>query len=414
MHRLVVIGSLMENVRLVKKAKERGYYTIVCDGYENGPAKKIADQYYDINVRDVDAIAQMCLEEKADGIIGSFSDIIFEKITEIAAKAGIKWYATPGQIPQYRDKSVAKKLMDSLGIRVPKYRLLSGDFQNDQISDLHFPLVVKPVTGWGSKGIFVAHNPEEIRSKYNEAADANSDAQVQVEEFSQGREYNMTTWVIDGKVHVISIADREKNPQTGDTVPLLNRIVYPALHIHEVIDEAREVLQKFIDATGQKSGPLSMQFFYNEYGVEVCEIAGRIFGYEHEMVDICSGLNIEDMLLDYVYDEKSLKKRLSTHSPFFTKCCQGLYFVGKQGKVIKDQTMIDKLGQDPHVLEAIKFYKDGEKIDNYGPNPYLARYYIMADSREKLDQIAERFFDLMYVEDTEGHDLSERFILEKE
>lgn len=59
MHRLVVIGSLMENVRLVKKAKERGYYTIVCDGYENGPAKKIADQYYDINVRDVDAIAQM-------------------------------------------------------------------------------------------------------------------------------------------------------------------------------------------------------------------------------------------------------------------------------------------------------------------------------------------------------------------
>ena len=98
-HRLVVLGSLGEFVELVKMAKERGYYTIVCDGYDFGPAKKVADKAYTINIRDTDAVARMCIEEKADGIIGSFSDLLFEKITEIAAKANLRWYATPDMLP---------------------------------------------------------------------------------------------------------------------------------------------------------------------------------------------------------------------------------------------------------------------------------------------------------------------------
>ena len=71
-HRLVVIGSMQEFVELVSLAKQRGIYTIVCDGYADGPAKKIADKAYTIDVRQVDDIAKMCIEEDADGIIGDF------------------------------------------------------------------------------------------------------------------------------------------------------------------------------------------------------------------------------------------------------------------------------------------------------------------------------------------------------
>ena len=35
-HRLLILGTLGEFVQLVKKSKERGYYTIVCDGYPDG------------------------------------------------------------------------------------------------------------------------------------------------------------------------------------------------------------------------------------------------------------------------------------------------------------------------------------------------------------------------------------------
>ena len=37
-HRLLILGTLGEFVQLVCKAREKGYYTIVCDGYPDGPA----------------------------------------------------------------------------------------------------------------------------------------------------------------------------------------------------------------------------------------------------------------------------------------------------------------------------------------------------------------------------------------
>lgn len=39
-HRLLILGTLGEFVQLVRKAREKGYYTIVCDGYPDGPARE--------------------------------------------------------------------------------------------------------------------------------------------------------------------------------------------------------------------------------------------------------------------------------------------------------------------------------------------------------------------------------------
>ena len=58
-HRLLVLGSMDEFVPLVSKAHERGIYVVVCDGYENGPAKQVADARYDVDIRDYDAVADV-------------------------------------------------------------------------------------------------------------------------------------------------------------------------------------------------------------------------------------------------------------------------------------------------------------------------------------------------------------------
>lgn len=51
-HRLLILGTLGEFVQLVQKSREKGYYTIVCDGYPDGPARKFADEAYQIPVTD--------------------------------------------------------------------------------------------------------------------------------------------------------------------------------------------------------------------------------------------------------------------------------------------------------------------------------------------------------------------------
>ena len=101
-HKVLILGTLGEFTELVKKAKEKGYETVVCDGYADGIARTYADKAYTIPVTDVDAIALMCREEGVDGIITSFSDLLLECMVKIADKAGLPCYLKPEQLSWYQ------------------------------------------------------------------------------------------------------------------------------------------------------------------------------------------------------------------------------------------------------------------------------------------------------------------------
>ena len=412
-HRLVIIGSKSENVLLAKEAKRRGYYTIVCDGFEDGPAKEYADKAYTIDVRDTDTIVDMCKREEADGIIGSFSDLVFEEITLIAHKAGLKWYCSPERLPYYRYKDKQKQLLSSLGIHVPKSRLLQEEFCEEDLKGFAFPLVLKPVNGWGSKGIFVVNSFEELRSRYSDVRKYSYSSGILVEEYTKGHEYNTMAWIIDGVVVPLTVADREKTQVETGKIPFLSRIVYPARDYEKVYEECREVLQKFADANEQKNGIISMQFFYNENGVVVCEIAGRFLAFEYDMMKIFTGIELVDLLLDYVYEEEKIPEILMNFHPYetFKQYSTGLYFLAKDGEKIKDMSVAEELKKDPHVDAAYLFYQEGDVVDNIQRN-YLVQYVLTADTREELDRVTEEFYDKMYVEGENGEDVAYHFEIE--
>ena len=104
-HKVLILGTLGEFTELVKKAKEKGYETVVCDGYADGIARTYADKAYTIPVTDVDAIALMCREEGVDGIITSFSDLLLECMVKIADKAVISCMQKITEISKARSKS---------------------------------------------------------------------------------------------------------------------------------------------------------------------------------------------------------------------------------------------------------------------------------------------------------------------
>ena len=413
-HRLLILGTLGEFVQLVKKSKEKGYYTIVCDGYPDGPARELADASYVIPVTDIDAVANLCKSEKVDGIITSFSDLLLECMVKIADKAGIPCYLKPEQLKWYRDKSACRELLGRLGLPSPEFARIPVKFLKEKNSgelqrlteDLQYPLISKPMDKYGSRGIYIIHNEEELLPKALQTADFTGLDEILIEEYNDGFEFNMMTWVQDGKVNVISIADREKTEMEEGMLPESTRNVYPSRLLDKVEKSAADLLQNYIGYTGQQEGALSMQFFWKPgKGIQVCEIAGRFFGYEHELTDMVYGFNIEELLLNYLYDKKKVSEMFKTHDIHRPqKCGAVLYFHG-QLKTIRDQEAAYRLSVEAAVVKPWIFYKEGEDVIAYGPNPYLALYYIEAESREELDRITEKFFEQMSVTDPEGQEI---------
>ena len=413
-HKVLILGTLGEFTELVKKAKEKGYETVVCDGYADGIARTYADKAYTIPVTDVDAIALMCREEGVDGIITSFSDLLLECMVKIADKAGLPCYLKPEQLSWYRDKSACRDVLDKLGLPAPGFRKISVELLKQgseeeiqqSIANLQYPLISKPLDKYGSRGIFIIHHSDEVRKKALQTAEYTDCQEILVEEYNDGYEFNMMTWVMDGKVNVISIADREKTEMEEGMLPLSTRNVYPSRFLTEVEKSATDILQNYIRYTGQTEGALSMQFFWKAgEGIQVCEIAARFFGYEHELTDMVYRFNMEELLLNYVYDNEYVTKMLEAQDirkPLMHGAV--LYFHGRL-KQIQEQQAAYELAEDKAVVKPWIFYEAGEEVVAYGPNPYLALYYIEAGSREELDEISRDFFEKMSMTDPDGEEI---------
>lgn len=409
MERLVIVGSLHENIDLVKEAKNRGYYTIVCDGYANGPAKKISDKSYNIDVRNVKEFSEMCIAEKADGIIGSFSDVVFEQITKIADKANLKWYANPSMLKYYRNKSEQKKLLKKIGVRVPKHIVIQRNSLKDIVSELKFPIVVKPINGWGSRGVVVLNSEEETK-RFLENTLVDCCDGYEVEEYINAFEYNAISWVVNGKIKILGIADRERNVQQKNSIPILTRVVYPSQDYYELKEKVAILLQKFVNETGQKNGPISMQFFYKGNDIVVCEIAGRVLAHEHRLIELCGGSNINELLLDYVYGTTSdIEKDLKQLDGCSSAC--GLYLMCERNKTVKDLSAAKKALSNPHVVSSLFFCEEGHVFDD--SYPYFIRSYLKADSKKELDDVTEEIYSTISVTDINDNDIMIPFYLEK-
>ena len=405
-HRLMILGSMDEFVDLVDMARDRGIYVIVCDGYADGPAKSHADASFNINVRDTDAIAKVCKDEHVDGIIASFSDLLAECLVDIADKAGLDCYAKPDRFNFLREKALMKEMFAELGVNTAKSVRIHRESIADDAAKVGYPCVVKPADGYGSHGIYVLDSAEAIAERFDEIVSFSTKDYLLAEQRYTGHEFNMMNWILDGEVVTLSIADRETSSDDPTVIPYVTRIVYPSRLIDAVEEEAREIVRKVAAYVGITNGPLSMQFFYSEEdGIQVCECAGRLFGYEHELLTYASGLAVEDLLLDRVYDIDALRARLANHTPHHPHQSCGIYLHGHEGTVADISAALEA-GKQPHIVDVLPYYKPGDFISRAtGAKPYVMRYYLRADDRAVLDEESARIFSQARVLDAEGNDL---------
>ncbi|MEG2725987.1 MAG: hypothetical protein RR917_01875 [Eggerthellaceae bacterium] len=408
-NRLLILGSMDEFVPLVQRARARGVRTLVCDGYATGPARAYADEAYTIDVRNTAELTALCRARGINAAIASFSDILFEALCTLTHAAGLESYCSLEAMACLRKKDLMKAMLHDLGVATPKSCILSEGFSDDDVAAMVFPCVMKPLNGYGSHGVFVVHDVAALRARFAQtlAASPGAATALVLEEYDSGYEFNMITWVIDGVVHPISIADREKSPAPAGGVPPVSRIVYPSRFTADVCAQASAIAQKIADHLGLVDAPLCLQFFWQPGSeIRVCEAVGRLFGYEHELVTYGSGLVLEDLLLDMIYDKPALHRRVRAHAlAHFTQPCCGLYFHGREG-IIANTHAAHAAFAHPAVVESLFYCDEGDTIaSGVGQKPYVARAYVQAATRDALDKASDQIFRECRVFDAQGRNL---------
>lgn len=398
--RLMILGSKEDFSNLTQVAVSKGIYTVVVDG-NNGEAKKYASKSYTVDVNDDELIDLICKEERIDHVLSSFSDYLFEQMVYISNRNNLPCFCSKEKIKYLRDKMYMKEMFRLLDIPTNQAQVIDYNKVSLDYIMIPFPFIVKPSNGWGSKGVWIANNFNELKNILsNDMKSASSDS-FMIESLNKGYEINIMSWIRDNEVFILEFGDRETSGANKHTIPYLSREIFPSFFYDELKNTIVEYLKKIAKFIGIKEGPLSMQLFYDENEIKVGEVAGRFFGLGQGIVPVINGIDLNELLINMIYFPENNTEILKNVRNNFNHYSVALYLKAKKG-IVRDLGNVSKFNKGSHINEFKVFAEIGKSTSTI---PWIARIYAHFNSKVEADMFTQKIYDELYIPNLDGENL---------
>ena len=244
--KLLILAGGPNLITLVLRAKELGIYTIVTDYYDLdfSPAKKIADEYWNISWSDIDALEKKCIDERIDGITTGYSETPVECCIELCKRLNKPCYCTQNQLQLTKDKNLFKNVCRKNGVPVVK--------EYDSIENVKsFPIIVKPVDRAGSIGVSVATNNDELLAAYNYAMEKSYCKEVIIEDFiDNGTKFDVTYVICNNEIHLLSDCDTINAEDNGYERVVQSGWLFPSKYHNAFVKQVDPAMRRMIKDLG--------------------------------------------------------------------------------------------------------------------------------------------------------------------
>ena len=295
MKALVVAGG-MPQITLIKQLKARGVETVLVDGSPTPVALPYPDKFYNVNIFDIGAVKKITVEEKVDFLITVCADQVLLVVAQISEELGLPWYIDYKTAKLVSDKELMKKIFVENGIPTSQY-VVMDEFDVEKTHHLHYPLIVKPVDAYSSKGVKKVLDEDELKIAFEEAKNISRSKNAIVEEFFEGEEISVDLFVEDGRANVLLISNSDKVKDTDHFAIFRGRC--PVHASEELKAEVGRVSQKVADAFGIKNAPMLVQMLTDGKRVTVLEFCARTGGaMKWLLIQHASGVDVIKGVID--------------------------------------------------------------------------------------------------------------------
>jgi len=298
---LVLCGGKPQEY-LVKELKKMGCMVLVADQNVNAPAMAFADKIIPVSTLDVDGIRNIAISEKVDFIISVCADQMLLVAAQISEELGLPCYIDYETAKNVSSKEYMKRIFVENGIPTSKH-IVREKLQLSDIQGMKYPLIVKPVDCYSSRGVKRVETDEELMTAFENAVNFSRTGTAVVEEFVGGDEYSVDFYIENREAKLLCARVLDKIPNYDGFVICRGR--YPAPVADEVMDKVRIVGQQIADAFGLKDTPMLIQMKIDGERISVIEFCARTGGgIKYRLLPMVSGFDVVKSVMDLTLGKK--------------------------------------------------------------------------------------------------------------
>lgn len=406
--RLLILGGSRISCEIISRARKMGIRVGVTDWYplEKSPAKQMADEAYYESTANIPGIVDLVKKQKFDGIITGFTDSVLPYYAEACGVLGFPSYGTKEQFTLFTDKKRYKQLLRQYDIpTIPEFAA-----DPDGIAEEHYPLVIKPADGSGSRGISVCRTREEFIRALDFAKSFSASGEMVVEQYLDAPEVTLFWLFLEGEYHLILAGNRlVKHNQAGE-LPLPAGYTYPPVDLPHFLDHTAPKMKQMFADTGIRNGMMFMQCKVVEGEYLVYDLGYRLTGtLEYRNIEALCGYNPLDMLIEFALTGRMDSQNCAARIDPFLHGRYGynVSILCKPGTVGEIKGLEDVLSL-PGVCDAVVSHPPGDTITE-AMKGRLAQITVrvlgQADSIEEMQESMLRCQTMIRVISQEGEDM---------
>ena len=348
-----------------KNAKEMGVETHCFSFDEHAIARETVDYFHDISIKEKNHVLEACQDIGIDGVVAT-TELTIPVAAYVAEKKhlnGIDYEISK----QITDKVRNRKLCaDIEGLHQPWFQEVNS------ISELHnvqYPVIVKPTSLGGKRGISVARNEEELKQSFEYAQEAGPIENILVEQFLEGgKEYSVESLSYKGQHSIIQVTEKISSGPPH-CVELGHQ--QPAAISDDTKETIRKVLTKGLTGIGVTNGPCHTEIKIIDGRIYLIEFNARPGGdhIAYPLTELSTGFPYIKGIIEVALNEfKGVDVQKLMHH------YAGVYFVTQQTAYLKP--VFDKCEQYDWLYWKNEVTKELQSlVHNDGYNTNFMMYY---------------------------------------
>ena len=282
--KLMCLGASRAQLSCIKKAKEMGISVITCDYLVNAVGHDSSDLSVYVSTFDYKNVLKAARIQAIDGIMTMGTDQPVYTAAYVAEHLGLPTMISEETAFSVTNKIKMKQIFLDSKIPTVDYRIYEKGIHEDDLDDLAYPVVVKPIDSQGQRGIYYLESKNAVIEHYEKVVQHSRDRRILVETYYEHDEITVSGWVQDDHLTVLSITDRVTF-KDKERIGICLSHELPSKHMFTRGDRIIELSSHIVKAFNIHNGPIYFQLMLGAKGLYVNEIACRIGGaYEGSFI----------------------------------------------------------------------------------------------------------------------------------
>ena len=272
----LVLSGINPHCELIRQLQSRQYYVILIDLADNTPAKKYADEHIKLNIFDKEKILQVAKERNASLVISVAAERANAISCYVLEKLGLYCPYSYDTAMKISEKSSMKEVMKDNDISTADFTLINS-LDSIETNNLRFPIVVKPLDGYGSKGVRRVNNQADLKEAVEKALIISKNSNILLEEFIVGREMSVDCFFDNEKAHILLVRQKQNLRDNHEELQSYGSIS-PADISSNLMDKIQKIADGIMSAFKLRNTPLLIQIIATEKDAFVLEFSPRLGG----------------------------------------------------------------------------------------------------------------------------------------